>query len=115
MPLVDWLRQFTGGRLRRPKPEPVSLDLHQQIALHTLHRFGGRDFQALLVEVSAHRPTTQAQLVNGILQLEAANLIERSDDSSLAQARRPYRLTRRGRRVAKLIPADPRSALQVYI
>ena len=101
---------------RSPKPrEPVELDLHQQIALLTLARFGPCSFNRLFAEVSATRRTTQAELVNGVLKLESAAVIERLAETNLTQAQRRYTLTRRGKRIVRYIPLDPRSAMEFYV
>ncbi|MGD9892905.1 MAG: hypothetical protein AB7R89_25915 [Dehalococcoidia bacterium] len=103
--------------LHRPaKPrEPVELDLHQQIALLTLARFGPCSFNRLFAEVSATRRTTQAELVNGVLKLETAAVIERLVETNLTQTQRRYALTRRGKRIVRYIPREPRSAMEFYV
>ena len=110
---MTWFRRL----LHRPsKPRaPVELDLHQQLALLTLARFGPCSFNRLFAEVSATRRTTQAELVNGVLKLEAAAVIERLAESNLTQSQRRYSLTRRGRRIARFIPREPRSAMEFYV
>jgi DNA-binding MarR family transcriptional regulator len=109
---VSWL-----DRLLRRSPAapaaPVELDLHQQHILLTLRRFGPCAFDRLHGEVAAHRPTTQAEMANAILKLEAADVLDRAADGP--QARRAYMLTRRGRRIVRHLPDQPRSAMQFYI
>ena len=109
---MSWLDRL----LRRgPPPTPVELDLHQQLALLTLARFGPSTFNRLYAEVSAIRPTTQAEMANAVLKLEAAGVIERHAEPNTAQAQRRYTLTRRGKRVSRYIPREPRSAIEFYV
>ena len=98
-----------------PRASAVELDLHQQIAVLALKRFGPCSYNRLQAEVEAVRPATQAQIVNAILTMEAAGVIERLHEQGTPQARRRYVLTRRGRRIARWIPAEPRSAMAFYV
>ena len=111
--MPSWLNRL----LRRPATPPtaVELDLHQQLAALTLQRFGPCSFNRLYAEVGAVRPTTQAEMVNAVVKMEAAGLIERLTEPGTAQAQRRYTLTRRGKRVARWIPTDPRSAIEFYV
>ena len=88
--------------------------MHQQFAVLTLQRFGPCDFSRLYAEVGAIRPTTQAEMVNAVLKMEAAGVIERLAEKGTAQAQRRYVLTRRGKRLARWIPAQPRSVIEFY-
>jgi DNA-binding MarR family transcriptional regulator len=106
---------FLDRLFRRAPPTPVELDLHQQHALLTMARFGPCSFNRLFAEVSAIRPTTQAEMVNAVLKMEAADVIERLQEPGTAQAQRRYKLTRRARRILHYIPREPRSAMEFYI
>jgi len=108
---MKWLTRA----LRRTPPTPVELDLHQQWALLTLARFGPRTFNQLYDEVRVIRPTTQAEMVNAVLKLETAAVIERLEEPGTAQPQRRYALTRRGRRILRYVPREPRSAMEFYI
>lgn len=121
----------------RPRPvEPVELDPLQQLAVRAVARFGPLPYSRLAAEVTATRPATPADVVSGLLRLEAAGLIERLPPgrpslrpaaTHLPHARggpgvradynegQRYRLTRRGRRIARYIPAEPRSVMQFSI
>jgi hypothetical protein len=118
----------------RPRPvEPVELDPVQQLTVRALGRFGPLPFSRVAAEVTATRPATPADVVSGLLRLEAAGIIERlppgrpAPPTSLPLAGqelegragrgddRRYRLTRRGRRIARYIPAEPRSVRQFSI
>ncbi len=98
-----------------PARTPVELDLHQQIAVLALKRFGPCSYNRLQAEIEAMRPATQAQMVNAVLTMETAGVIERLREQGTPQAQRRYVLTRRGRRIARFIPAEPRSAMEFYI
>ena len=109
---MSWLNRL----FRRPPAQPtapVELDLHQQHALLTLKRAGPCAFDRLFAEVGALRPTTQAEMVNAILKLEAAGVLDRLPDGP--HARRPYILTRRGKQISRYLPNEPRSAMQFYV
>jgi DNA-binding MarR family transcriptional regulator len=108
---VSWFARI----FRRTPPAPVELDLHQQLALLTMARFGPCSFNRLFEEVSVIRATTQAEMVNAVLKLEAAGVIERLAQPGTAQAQRRYTLTRRARRILRFIPREPRSAMEFYI
>ena len=109
---MSWLNRL----LRRPAhPEPVELDLHQQLAVLALKRFGPCSFSRLFAEVGAIRPTTQAEMVNALLKMETAGVIERLAEPGTAQAQRRYALTRRGKRITRWIPDQPRSAMAFYV
>ncbi len=110
---MAWWQRLLGRE--RTKPEPVELDLHQQLAVRTLARFGPCSFNRLYDEVRATRPTTQAEMANAILKMDAAGIIQRPPEPSTPQAQRRYILTRRGKRVARYIPPDPRSAIEFYV
>jgi hypothetical protein len=93
----------------------VELDLHQQLALLAIKRFGPRTFEQLLAEVGATRPTTQAEMANAVLKMEAGGVIDRPAASGTPHAQRPYVLTRRGKRILRYIPSAPRSAIEFYV
>ena len=108
-----WWRRIL--RRTQGKPAAVELDLHQQLAVRTLARFGPCSFNRLYDEVRAIRPTTQAEMANAILKMDAAGIIQRPPEPSTPHAQRRYILTRRGKRVARYIPSDPRSAIEFYV
>jgi DNA-binding MarR family transcriptional regulator len=111
---MSWIRRLLG-RGGSGRPQPVELDLHQQLALLTLARFGPCSFNRLYAEVSAIRRTTQADMANAVLTMEAAGVIERQAGPNTAQAQRRYVLTHRGKRITRHIPRDPRSAIEFYV
>lgn len=87
----------------------------QQIALRALGRFGPLSFTRLAEEVGAVRPATPADIVNGLLKLETAGVIERMAETGVRQPDRRYRLTRRGRRILGYLPAEPRAVLEFHM
>jgi hypothetical protein len=129
---MSWWERWLD-RLRRRPTEAVALDPLQQLAVRALARFGPLPYSRLAAEVTAARPATPADVVSGLLRLEAAGIIERlppgrpAPPTSLPLAGqeldvragrgddRRYRLTRRGRRIARYIPAEPRSVRQFSI
>jgi DNA-binding MarR family transcriptional regulator len=115
--LIRTLRNFIlhPSSFILPRAGAVDLDLHQQIAMLALKRFGPCSYSRLQAEVEAVRPATQAQIVNAILSMEAAGVIERLHERDTPQAQRRYVLTRRGRRIARWVPAEPRSAMAFYV
>jgi DNA-binding HxlR family transcriptional regulator len=54
-------------------------------------------------------------MANGLLRLQADEVIQRPDEPDVPQAQRRYTLTKRGRRIARMLPREPRSALDVYL
>lgn len=99
----------------RQRPAPVELDLVQQLAVLTLGRFGPQPYSRIAAEISATRAATPAEIVNGILKLETAGVIQRAGEPGVSQSNRRYRLTRRGRKFLPFIPVEPRSVLEFHI
>ena len=110
-----WEQLLARIRLARRRPEPVELDLVQQLALLTLSRFGPQPYSRIAAEISATRPATPAEIVNGVLKLETAGVIERASEPGVAQSNRRYRLTKRGKKFIPFIPREPRSVLEFRI
>ena len=110
-----WEQLLARIRRARRRPEPVALDLVQQLALLTLSRFGPQPYSRIAAEITATRPATPAEIVNGILTLETAGVIERAAELGVSQSNRKYRLTKRGKKFLPFIPTDPRSVLEFHI
>lgn len=108
----SWVRALRRGRAR---PEPVELDLAQQLAVLALARFGALPYSRIAAEISAARVTAPAEIANGVLKLETAGVIERFAEPGVGHANRRYRLTERGRRIRPFIPADPRNVIEFNI
>jgi DNA-binding MarR family transcriptional regulator len=106
---------FFARLFRRTPPAPVELDVHQQLVLLTLVRFGPYSFDQLFAEAGAIRRTTPADMANAVLKLEAAAVIERLAEEGRSQAQRRYALTRRGKRIARILPHEPKSTFDVYV
>ena len=102
-------------RARRQPAAPVELDLVQQMVLLTLARFGPQPYARLADEVTANRPATPADIVNGVLKLETAGVIERRPEQGVRQPDRRYQLTARGKRIARFVPSEPRSVMEFSI
>lgn len=116
---MAWWRWWLDRLQRRPS-EPVELDPLQQLVVRALARFGPLPYSRLAAEVTATRMATPADVVSGVLRLEAAGIIERlaPAPTGRGEGRRDgqrYRLTRRGRRIARFIPAEPRSVMAFSI
>jgi len=109
--MPSWFQRL----FHRPTPTPVELDLHQQLTVLALRRFGPCTFDRLLAEVGAIRPTTPADMANAVLKMEAGSVIDRLPAVGTPHAKRPYTLTRRGKRLARYIPDSPRSAIEFYV
>jgi DNA-binding HxlR family transcriptional regulator len=110
---MSWFERLfrrAAGRRR-----PVEMDPHQQLAVRALFRFGPRSFNELYEEVRAIRPATQAEMANAILKLEADGILSRPSDPGRPQAQRRYVLSNRGMRIARHIPADPRSTIEFHV
>jgi DNA-binding MarR family transcriptional regulator len=110
-----WRRLMQRVRQARRRPQPVELDLVQQLTVLTLARFGPQPYARIAAEISAIRPATPAEIVNGVLKLETAGVIERLAEKGVSQSNRRYALTRRGRRFVPFIPTEPRSVLEFHI
>ncbi len=129
---MAWWRWWLDRLQRRPA-EPVELDPLQQLMVRALARFGPLPYSRLAAEVTATRVATPADVVSGLLRLEAVGIIEwltpgrpalpAPDPQAGARSAvragqaddRRYRLTRRGRRIARFIPAEPRSVMAFSI
>ncbi|MGI8549681.1 MAG: hypothetical protein ACR2PL_02625 [Dehalococcoidia bacterium] len=112
MLISSWLRRIVSPR---PERRSVELDPVQQWAVLTLARFGSCDFQRLHAEVHGIRGSTPADLVIAITKLERDHLLERLANTSDGRQDNRYRLSRVGRRAARVIPRPPRSAINFYV
>lgn len=108
-------RLIHGLRRSRRRPEPVELDLVQQLAVLMLARFGPQPYSRIAAEISATRAATPAEIVNGILKLETAGVIVRAAEPGVNHSNRRYALTKRGRKFLPFIPREPRSVLEFHI
>jgi hypothetical protein len=108
----------------RPDPIDVELDVVEQLIMVHLLRFGSGLQQDLRDHVLLSRRTANEMQVRlSLIRLESLRLIERDpEDPELGggTARpgaggRRYRITRDGKRLRRVIPADPRSAIQTHV
>lgn len=110
-----WARLISAVRHDRRPPRAVELDLVQQLSLLALARFGPLPYTRIAAEVISARRATPAEIVNGLLKLETAGVIERALEPGVRQGDRRYCLTKRGRRFLPFIPKEPRSVIEFHI
>ncbi len=113
MTFRERLRRLLPGRTKR-----IAVDLSpaQQIMLLALRRGGPQPYATLAGQVEVRRfYAPPADMVNGILTLESAGLIERLAAPGVQQAERRYRLTSRGRKALRGVQGEPRSVIQVWL
>ena len=108
----------------RPDRIEVELDVVEQLILVHLLRVDSAIMQDLRDAVLAARRTANAMQVRlSLVRLESLRLIERVPEG-LGEGQRPdsggsggrrYRITRDGKRLRRVIPLDPRSAIQTHV
>lgn len=108
----------------RPDRIEVELDVVEQLILVHLLRVDSAMMQDLRDGVLAGRRTANPMQVRlSLVRLESLRLIERVPDG-LGEGERPdsggsggrrYRITRDGKRLRRVIPLDPRSAIQTHV
>ena len=108
----------------RPDRIEVELDVVEQLILVHLLRVDSAIMQDLRDAVLAARRTANAMQVRlSLVRLESLRLIERVPEG-LGEGQRPdsggsggrrYRITRDGKRLRRVIPVDPRSAIQTHV
>ena len=120
------LRRLLGRLRKRLRPDriDVELDVIEQLILVYLLRFDVALMQDLRDEVlAARRTANEMQVRLSLVRLESLRLIERVPDGP-GEGERPdrggsggrrYRITRDGKRLRRVIPRDPRSAIQTYV
>lgn len=109
-------------RRLRPTPLRVELDVVEQWMLLLLFRSVEAPANVLAEEARTQRRTaTEAQIRVALMRLESLGLTARvsrpaggGPDVSTTAARF-YRLTSRGRRLRRVVPAEPRSGLRVHL
>ena len=108
-----------SGLRRRLDAEPIEIELdvvEQLVVLHLL-RVGQATFDELAGAVLAARPTAnEQQLRLSLIRFENFRLIRRvlHEDEDLT---RPvaFALTRDGRRLRQVVPAEPNARIQTYL
>ena len=120
------LRRLLGRLRKRLRPDriEVELDVIEQLILVYLLRFDIALMQDLRDEVlAARRTANEMQVRLSLVRLESLRLIERVPDGQ-GEGERPgsggsggrrYQITRDGKRLRRVIPRDPRSAIQTHV
>ena len=108
----------------RPDRIEVELDVIEQLILVHLLRVDSAMMQDLRDGVLAGRRTANPMQVRlSLVRLESLRLIERVPDGQ-GEGERPdsggsggrrYQITRDGKRLRRVIPLDPRSAIQTHV
>ena len=120
------LRRLLGRLWKRLRPDriEVELDVIEQLILVHLLRVDSAMMQDLRDAVLATRRTANPMQVRlSLVRLESLRLIERVPDGpgegerpdSGGSGGRRYRITRDGKRLRRVIPSDPRSAIQTRV
>ena len=122
MPLPTPLRRL--WKRLHPDRIGVDLDVVEQLVLGHLIRSNSALAQDLREHVLAFRRTAnELQVRLSLVRLESLHLIERVPDDShadeppetTAPGGRRYRITRDGKRLKVVIPAQPRSSIQTHV
>jgi DNA-binding MarR family transcriptional regulator len=111
---ISYVRSRISKLPRRASRQQHDLNVVDQWVVRLLCRFGACTYRRVEAELQAIRGTPPAEVVTCLLKLEAAGLIERGPVSGLVAEERVFRLTRQGRRLARLVPAAPRSPTIFY-
>lgn len=115
---------LSGLRKRlRPERIEVDLDVVEQLVLGHLIRFRTGLAQDLRDHVLEQRRTANAQQVRlSLIRLQSLRLIERFPDEGESDDTEPgspwgerWRITRDGKRLRVVIPAQPRSAIRTHV
>lgn len=105
---------YAAWRALWPTRTAYDLDLVDQWTVLTLQRFGDCSYRRVAAELAGIRGSTPAEAYTCLVKLENLALIERIAATELMVQERRFRLTRAGRRLAKLMPAAPRSPTIYY-
>jgi len=101
--------------LRRGGRRQFDLDVLDQWTLRTLARFGACGYRRIEAELGGIRGASPAEVVAALLKLEQIGAIEREPTTTLMAEERRFRLTRAGAKLARLLPAEPRSPTIFYL
>ncbi len=103
-----------AAMFRRRTGREHDLSVVDQWVLRSLLRFGPCTYRRIEAELYAIRGAPPAEVVTSLLKLEEMGILERGPVSGLVVEERLFRLTRDGRRVARLVPATPISPTIFY-
>lgn len=115
MSFLTGLIRTAQGIVRRPAAREFDLDVTDQWLAATLARFGDCSYRRIEAELQAIKGVAPPQVVSSILKLEEAGVVERGPVQGLIAEARLFRLTSTGRRVARLLPKEPRSPTNFYL
>jgi hypothetical protein len=110
-----WLAWLPGLVPRRTGTRLLDLDVLDQWLVVTLARFGPCTYRRLEAELGAIRAAAPAEVVEALLKLEQLSLVQRNEPSGLMLEERRFALSRLGRRLSRLLPAEPRSPTIFYL
>ncbi len=113
--MTTWLTRVFSCLPRRGATRLFDLDVLDQWIVATLGRFGACTYRRIEAELRAIRAAAPAEVVASLLGLEQAGLVQRVDPTGLMLAERRFQLTRSGARLARLLPAEPRSPTIFYV
>ena len=114
-------RLHTGwARLRRrlrPEPIRIELDVVEQLIVRHLLLVEQASYDQLIEAVMFARPTATAQQVRlSLIRFESLRLATRLLHPEMERGKQmSFVLTPDGRRLQKVIPAEPRSSLQTFL
>ncbi len=112
---MRWLARLPTLLPRRGSTRLFDLDVLDQWLVATLNRFGACTYRRLEAELAAIRAATPAEVVEALLKLEQLGLLQRSEPAGLMVEERRFALTRAGKRLAGLLPSEPRSPTIFYL
>ncbi len=104
-------------RRLRPEPIRIELDVVEQLIVQHLLLVEQASFEELVEAVLAARSTANAQQVRlSLIRFESLRLAARLLHPELERGKQmSFVLTEDGKRLRKMIPAQPRSSLQTYL
>ena len=104
-------------RRLRPEPIRIELDVVEQLIVQHLLLVEQASFEELVEAVLAIRSTANAQQVRlSLIRFESLRLATRLLHPELERGKQmSFVLTEDGKRLRKVIPAQPRSSLQTYL
>ena len=118
-PIGQRLRAGWTSLRRRLRPEPIriELDVVEQLLVQHLLLVEQASYDELIKAVMFARPTATAQQVRlSLIRFESLRLATRLLHPEMERGKQmSFVLTADGRRLRKVIPAQPRSTLQTFL
>ncbi len=115
--MLSRLRQILS-RLRRRDPIRIELDVVEQLILRHLIRFETAPALDLVTEVLNAQPEASNEQVQlSLTRLESLRLIERDATPQLEvdEGGRAYGITSDGKRLRRVLPAEPSARIQTFL